>query len=88
MALWLHLKEGSKLVDDKLLAKLQANYAAVDAQRRSKKLTKIKGTVRQLYQNGLYDEGDQLLDSAMSLPNNPTSLLPSGISDDEASQDS
>jgi len=89
MALWLILKEGSKLVDDKLLAKLKANYAAVDEQRRSKKLSKIKGTVRQLYQNGLFAEGEQLLDSTMSLQN-PSAhhLLPSGISDDEVSQDS
>jgi len=31
MALWLHLKEGSKLVDDKLRVKLHTNYADMDA---------------------------------------------------------
>ena len=35
MALWLHLKEGSKLVDDKLRVKLHTNYADMDAKRRT-----------------------------------------------------
>jgi hypothetical protein len=65
MALWLHLKEGSKLVDDKLRLKIHANYADIDAKRRSKKLGKIRGTVRQLYETGKFEEGEQLLDSAI-----------------------
>jgi hypothetical protein len=34
MAMWLILKEGAKLVDDKLHAKLLANYANLDSKRR------------------------------------------------------
>ncbi len=43
MALWLYLKEGSKLVDDKLKLKIHDNYANVDAKRRSKSLEKSVG---------------------------------------------
>ena len=88
MAIWLNLKEGSKLVDDKLWQKLPANYAAVDAKRRTKKLTKIRGTVRQLFQTGKYNEGEQLLDRALSLLDNPTDIVQQDTSDSETSQDS
>jgi hypothetical protein len=65
MALWLNLQQGSKSVDDKLRMKIQANYAAVDAKRRTKKLGKLKGTVRQLYQRGQFEEGENLLTTAI-----------------------
>jgi hypothetical protein len=87
MAMWLMLKENSKLVDDKLRAKLFTNYAELDLKRRTKKLNKIKGTVRQLYQNGQFAEGENLLDSAMSLTaqSAPDTSTPS---DSESSEDS
>jgi hypothetical protein len=65
MALWLNLKEGSESVDDKLRIKIHANYADVDAKRRAKKLGKLKGTVRQLYQRGQFEEGETLLTTAI-----------------------
>jgi len=65
MASWLHLKDASKLVDDKLRAKLNAHFAAVDTQRRDKKLSKIKGIVRQLYQDGNISDGDKLLEKTL-----------------------
>jgi hypothetical protein len=65
MAIWLNLKDGAKLVDDKLRTKLLGNYSELDNKRRLKKLTKIRGTVRQLYQTGKFDEGEDLLNSAM-----------------------
>jgi hypothetical protein len=68
MAIWLNLKDGVKLVDDKLRTKLMGNYSELDNKRRLKKLTKIHGTVRQLYQNGKFDEGENLLNSAMCFP--------------------
>ena len=68
MAIWLNLKEGSQLVDDKLRKKLLTNYAAVDAKRRTKKLSKVRGTVRQLFQTGQYVEGEQLLNTTLPLP--------------------
>jgi hypothetical protein len=67
MALWLHLKDASKQVDDKMRAKLHANYAAADTKRRDKKLAKIKGTVRQLYHDGNYSDGDKLLEKSLKL---------------------
>jgi hypothetical protein len=71
MAIWLILKENSKLVDDKLRQKLLANYAAVDAKCRIKKLNKLKGTVRMLYQNGQITEGEQLLDQTLTFLHQP-----------------
>lgn len=61
MAAWLHLKDGTKLVDDKLRAKLLANYAAVINKRREKRVSRLKGTVRQLYQDGNFEAGEELL---------------------------
>jgi hypothetical protein len=87
MAMWLTLKEGAKLVDDKLRVKLLANYADIDSKRRTKKLHKIAGTVRQLYQNGQFDEGEELLTSAISF-NTQSSTVSSTSSDSEASEES
>jgi len=88
MAIWLHLKDGSKLVDDKLRTKLYTAYAELDNKRRARKLTKIKGTVRQLYQNGQFDEGDDLLNNAISgLQLQHTSSMPH-LSDSDASSTS
>jgi hypothetical protein len=62
MALWLHSKAGSKLLDEKLHLKILANYAEPDAKRWSKKIGKIRGTIRLLYENGQFEEGEKLLD--------------------------
>jgi len=88
MAVWLNLKEGSKLVDEKLRRKLQANYAEIDAKRRTKKLNKVRGTVRQLYQNGQFHEGEQLLDKAFSYIEQSSDATKPDPSDSENSQDS
>jgi hypothetical protein len=85
MAIWLILKDGAKLVDDKLRAKLLSNYAALNAKRRSKKLNKIRGMVRQLYQNGQFKEGEDLLNSAVPLPD-LSIPHPSDSSDSESSE--
>jgi len=77
MALWLHLKDSSKLVDEKLRAKLNANYTAIDTQRREKKLAKLKGTVRQLYQDGNVSDGDKLLEKSFL-----TAVHYAGVADD------
>jgi hypothetical protein len=90
MAIWLNLKEGSTRVDDKLRAKLQTAYAELDNKRRTRKLTKLRGTVRQLYQNGQFAEGEHLLNSAM-YANDRTLAISSphhSDSDDAASSDS
>lgn len=52
-------------MDDKLRLKIHANYADIDAKRCSKKLGKIRGTVRQLYETGKFEECEHLLDSAI-----------------------
>jgi hypothetical protein len=88
MAIWLILKENSKLVDDKFRQKLLANYAAVDAKRQTKKINKIKGTVRLLYQNGQITEGEQLLDRTLSFLQQPLEGSKQDSSDSEDSQDS
>lgn len=49
MAIWLNLKDATKLVDEKLRSTLLTNFAKVTAARRAKKMSKLKGTVRQLY---------------------------------------
>ncbi len=87
MAIWLNLKDGAKLVDDKLRTKLLSNYAELDDKRRSKKLHKIRGTVRQLYQNGQFAEGEDLLNSAMSFPQSSSNISPNS-SDSESSETS
>lgn len=85
MAIWMNLKDGAKLVDEKLRTKLLANYAELDNKRRSKKLNKIRGTVRQLYQNGQFAEGEDLLNSAMSFNEHATNLS-STSSDSDSSE--
>jgi hypothetical protein len=89
MAIWLHLKEGAKLVDDKLKTKLHIAYAELDNKRRSRKLNKLKGTVRQLYQNGQFAEGENLLNNAMTNLENPSDTMLHANSDDsDSSSDS
>ena len=63
------------------------HYAAVDAKRRIKKLNKIKGTVRQLYQNGQINEGEQLLDQTLSFIQQTSDIIKDS-SDSDDSQDS
>jgi hypothetical protein len=84
MALWLHLKAGSKLLYEKLQLKILANYAELDAKRRSKKIGKIHGTVRLLYENGQFEEGDKLLDSAIPSKQNMTVDSTADDSDSDA----
>jgi hypothetical protein len=88
MALWLHLKAGSKLLDEKLRLKILANYAELDAKRRSKKIGKIRGTVRLLYENGQFEEGNKLLDSAIPSKQNTTVDSTLDDSDSDASNSS
>lgn len=66
MAVWLNLKEGSKMVDEKLRGVLSKNYAKVDGERRAKKVARLKGTVRQLYSDGQFTAGERLLDDCLS----------------------
>ena len=47
------------------MCKSQANYPDVDAKRRTKKLGKLKGTVRQLYQRGQFEKGETSLTTAI-----------------------
>jgi hypothetical protein len=65
---WLNLKEGAQQLDEKSKSKLLANYASVDAKRRARRLARMKGTVRQLYQAGNIRAGDQLMDNYLSQP--------------------
>ncbi len=60
MAIYLNLKANENKVDDKIKAKLLKNFAANEDQRRLKKVTKLRGTVRQLYTTGQFDAGDAL----------------------------
>mmetsp|Transcript_10383 Transcript_10383/g.14954 ORF Transcript_10383/g.14954 Transcript_10383/m.14954 type:complete len:1057 (-) Transcript_10383:6976-10146(-) len=66
MALWMNLKDASKIVDEKLRAILSKNYAKIDAERRAKKVSRIKGTVRQLFSDGQFSAGEQLLDDCLT----------------------
>jgi len=66
MALYYHLQDATKVVDEKLKGKILANFAAVDAKRRARRVAKLKGTVRQLYQAGKYQAGDQLMDTYLA----------------------
>jgi hypothetical protein len=86
MALYLNLQEGVKLLDDKLKMKIQSNYADLDAKRRTRKVAKLRGTVRQLFQAGEYQEGEQLIDKFLGPPNQPTTVI--NMSDSEDSQSS
>jgi hypothetical protein len=65
MAIWLNMRAAFKSVDEKLRAAIIANYAKVDADRRKKKLARLKGTVRQLYNEGQFQAGEQLLETYM-----------------------
>ncbi len=65
MAIWLNLKDAFKSVDEKLRAQITTNFAKVDAERRAKKVAKLKGTVRQLYSEGHFKAGDKLLTDYM-----------------------
>ena len=66
MAIHLHLIEAAKMVDEKLKTKIIANFAEVDAKRRAKRVAKMKGTVRQLYQAGDFQAGEQLMDKYLA----------------------
>jgi hypothetical protein len=90
MATWLNLKDASKSVDDKLRATITGNYAKVDAERRAKKMARLKGTVRQLYSEGHYHAGDQLLEDYMGEYIGASCLQPNEmwIPDDKQASDS
>jgi hypothetical protein len=81
MAVWLNLKEGSQQLDERFKSKLLANYASVDAKRRARRVARLKGTVRQLYQAGDYQAGDQLMDTYLAQSNYETK----GFSDSDSS---
>ena len=81
MAIFLNLQEGIKLVDDKLKTKLQSNFADLDAKRRSKRVAKLRGTVRQLYQAGAYNEGEKLIEQVLGSSNGALVIDDSSDSD-------
>ena len=68
MAVYLSLKDNEKKVDEKLKAKIQANFSKNEEQRRTKKVTKLRGTVRQLYTTGQFEAGDQLWNDLLLPP--------------------
>jgi len=78
MALWFHLREASKSVDEKLKAQITKNYyAKVDEERRATKLARFKGTVQQLYNDGQIITGEQLLAEYMEkLDNSNHQVVP------------
>lgn len=82
MAVWLNLKEGAQQLDERFKTKLLANYAEVDAKRRARRVAKLKGTVRQLYQAGDYIAGDQLMDT---LYLSQSTYDDTGVSDSDSS---
>jgi hypothetical protein len=68
-------------VDDKLKTKLQSNFADLDAKRRSKRVAKLRGTVRQLYQAGAYNEGEKLIEQVLGSSNGALVIDDSSDSD-------
>jgi hypothetical protein len=68
MAIYLNLRDNENKVDEKLKAKLQANFSANEDQRCIKKMAKLRGTVRQLYTIGQFEAGDQLWNSLLPEP--------------------
>lgn len=63
----LKLQEMVPQVDDKMKNKLMDNYNKLIQERRNKCLTRVKGTVRQLYTEGFSDDADALWESCMHL---------------------
>jgi hypothetical protein len=67
MAQYILVHEAYKQIDDKTKTKILENYSKANAERRSRKIQKVKGTVRQLYSEGFNDEADALWDHCHSL---------------------
>jgi hypothetical protein len=72
MSQWLTLQENSQQVDEKLKARLMANYTKLNNERRTKRLQRLKGTVRQLYTEGQAEQADALWDQYISINNHDT----------------
>jgi hypothetical protein len=67
MAQYILVHEAYKQIDDKTKTKILENYSKANAERRSRRIQKVKGTVRQLYSEGFNDEADALWDHCHSL---------------------
>jgi hypothetical protein len=65
MALWLLIQEASKHMEDKLKAKLMDNYPELMMDCHTKQLQRLKGTVRQLYTDGQFEQADAMWDMCM-----------------------
>lgn len=65
MATWLHLHKASQQLDEKLKTRILENYGKTTTDRRSRRLQKIKGTVRQLYTEGQTEQAEALWDKCM-----------------------
>ncbi len=67
MSQFLILQEMVPQVDEKMKTKLMNNYHKLMQARRANRLTRIKGTVRQLYTDGQSETADALWDTCMDL---------------------
>ncbi len=74
MSLWLTLRDTSQHIDDKTKTRLIETYTKHNMDKRTKRLQRLKGTVRQLYSEGALDQADELWDQ----------LVPSHHTDDES----
>lgn len=68
MASWLTLQENSHQIDEKMKQKLIENYIRMNSDKRTRRLKKLKGTVRQLYTEGEMEQADALWDQYMGNP--------------------
>jgi hypothetical protein len=73
MALWLLLQDVSTQVEDKHKTRLVENYIKHNIEKRTRNLARLKGTVRQLYTDGLTDQADALWDKCMTATMEPNS---------------
>jgi hypothetical protein len=70
MAQHLILQDNVKSIDEKQKAQLITQYLTTMAERRTRRMARIKHTVRQLYSEGQAEQADTLLEQCMS--HNPT----------------
>jgi hypothetical protein len=65
IALFIILSEAILHLQDKVKSRLTGAYLKVVHERRSKRVNKVRSTVRQLYSSGNTEEGDALWDQCM-----------------------
>ena len=68
MSLWLTLQDTHQKLDEKTKIKLIEQYTKHNMEKRHKRLQRLKGTVRQLYTDGVTDQADALWDHLISSP--------------------